>query len=194
MLNLGVVCSRAKRYERMMKFHGLHQPASAARETFKLADPKEPESPTPASPVKRVTEKPSKNNSSPKKRARKSFKGFDGESCNLAMHDDEGLVPVGPGEIKTEKEAPPSIVKEEPQASYHGMTGFQYALAEEAVGTTSGEEGADLLSDFLRPEDFEPQNGSDNDSFGGLGYQFSNMEHGPTGSGGAMEESTFVIG
>lgn len=178
-LNHGVACPRAKRYERMMKYHGLYQPASGARETFKLADAKEPKSPVPATPIKKAAENPAKSYSSPKKRARKSFKGFDGESCNIAMDDDEELVPIGAGRIKTENEAP-SIVKDEPEAGYHGVTGFQYPLSEEGAGTT-GEEGADLLSDFLQPEDFEPRNGSDGNVFDSLGHGFPKMERGLSG-------------
>lgn len=190
-LSHGVVCPRAKRYERLMKFHGLYQPASGARETLKPANAKESKSPAPIPPITKATENPTVSHSSPTKRARKSYKGFDGESCNLAMDDDEGLIPIGAGEIKAEKVAP-TVVKEESQAGYHGVTGFQYPLAEGGGGTI-GEECADMLSDFLQPEDFEPLNGSDSDAFDGLGHGLPDMERRPSGSGSAMEGSFCII-
>lgn len=171
LLIYAVVCLRAKRYERMMKFHGLHQPASALRETFKSADPKEDKSSAPITPVKRATEDPAQSSPSPKKRSRKSVKGIDGENRNLAMDDDEELAAVGAAKIKIEKieKKNPPTVKEEPQAGYHGLTGYQYPLAEEGAGT-NGEEYGDVLSDFLRPEDFETQHESDGNAYVGYGH------------------------
>lgn len=154
-----------------MKFHGLYQPASGVRETFKSGDSKEEEnSPAPTTPVKKAAETPVKNHSSPKKRARKSLKGFDDESGNLAMDDDEELVHTSPKKIKTEKDSHP-VIKEEPQAGHHGTAGLQYPLAEEGAGA-DGEACGDVLSDFLQPEDFETQNEPDGDAFARYGHEF----------------------
>ena len=168
LLSPNFVSFRAKRYERLMKFHGIHQPASAAREPLKPADPKEEKSSAPTTPVKRAAQDSTQSYPSSSKRSRKSTKGIDGESCNIAMDDDEGLAPAGAAKIKTEKSVDP-VVKEEPETGYHGMTGFQYHLAEEGVGT-DGQECGDVLSDFLQPEDFERQNEFDDNTFDGYGH------------------------
>ena len=141
-----------------MKYHGLHQPVSALRETSKSTDPKEDEFAAPNTSVKRLAEDSSQHHSSPNKKARKNVKTVDDESRNSAVDDDEELVLAGAAKIKTEKELRPDV-REEPQPGYHGMTSFRYPLVEGA--RTNGEEYADVLSDFLRPEEFETQNGSD---------------------------------
>lgn len=158
---------RAKRYERLMKFHGIHQPASAAREPLKPADHKEEKSSAPTTPVKRTAEDSTQSHPSSSKKSRKSKKGIDDESYNIAMDDDEGLAPAGAAKIKTEKRSGP-VVKEEPEMGYHGTTGFQYHLAAEGAGT-DGQECGDVLSDFLQPEDFERHSEPDGNTFDGYG-------------------------
>ena len=137
-----------------MKFHGLHQPAWGARETFKPANAKEPKSRASTPPITKVTKKTSVNPPSAIKKPGKTNKGFDNGSCNMAMDDDEGLIPVDSGLIKTEN-VDPFGVKEESQAGeYHGMGGFEYSLAEDEGGSTE-ERDADMLSGFLQPQVFE---------------------------------------
>lgn len=150
-----------------MKSHGLHQPVSALRETSKSADPKEDKSVAPTISVKRPAENPNPRHSSPNKRARKSVKTIENESRNVAVDDDEELVLAGAAKIKTEKENSPDV-REESQPGYHGMTSFQYPLVEGA--RTNGEECADALSDFLPPEAFEAQKGSDSFAYDGYGH------------------------
>lgn len=167
-----------------MKFHGLHQPASSLRETLKpaaSADESKPADPT--SPGKKASENRPKSYTSPNKRARKSFKGYDGENCNLAVDDDEELVHTSAEKIKTETTSP--SVKEEPQAEYQGMTGFQYPMAQEGAGTTAVG-SADMPGDYLQPGDFEAHLGSYNHTFDGLEDVFPDIEGGLSGTWGAM--------
>lgn len=152
-----VICARAKRYERMMKFHGLHQPASGARETFKPANAKEPKSRASTPSITKATKRTAVDPSSATKKPRKTYKGFDDGSCNLAMDDDEGLIPEDSGLIKTENLSPFAMKEESQVAEYHGMEGFQYSLSEDEGGRT-GEGDADMLSGLLQPQDFEHPN------------------------------------
>lgn len=186
-----VICPRAKRYERMMKFHGVYQPHSGARETFKLPNAKEPKSQASTPPATKATEKTSVDPPSATKRPRKNYKGFDGGSCNLAMDDDEGLVPVNSGFIKTENVASTAVKEESQAGEYHGMGGFRYPLAEGGGGGT-GEESANLPSGFLQPQDFEQQNGSDSDAFDVSGHGFPALKRRRPGNGSEIG-SDFVI-
>lgn len=145
-----------------MKYHGLYQPASGARETFKPIDTKEQKSPDPTPSVTKGTKNTNKSpSSSPSKKPRQSYKGFDGGNCDIAVDDDEGLIPIGPGAVKAEKVAP-NTVKEEFEA-YRGMAGLQYPLMDGGGGRAM-DDCTDALSEFLQSEDFEQQHGPGKDA------------------------------
>ncbi len=181
-----------------MKYHGLYQPASGAREKLKPTTTKEPNSPAPTPsaanttdtkvPESPIARSPSSSSS---KRPRKKYKCFDGGSCNLAMDDDEGLIRRGAQGIKAEKEAY-SVIKEEHQGVYGGTAGFQFPLMEQDGVTTGGEDCGDMLSDFLQPQDFERPNGSDRDAFG-FSHGFAEVEHQPLGSKDVMGQNSVVL-
>ena len=153
-----------------MKFHGLYEPAHAPRETFKPKDAAESDDMAQVPPTAQAMTSAPGGYSSPTKKPRKHKKGIEDNRCSLPVDDDEELIPMDAPAIKTESIAP-TVVKEELQTGYDGMAGFQYPL-EEVGGGRTGDDCTDLLSDFLQPGDFEPQNGSDGNAFNAMGHRF----------------------
>lgn len=157
-----------------MKSHGLHQPAHVARETFKPADVKEPKPEAETLPFTEDTDTIAKSYSSPNKKPRKQKKVMEDDSHKLAMYEDEGLIPSSAQRIKAEN-MDSGIVKEEPQAEYHEMEGFQF-LSKAQGGERAGDNCSDLLNDFLQPEDLDPQGGSNYNAFNTTGHQCLGMK------------------
>lgn len=151
-----------------MKSHGLHQPASTLRETFKTVDSKEDKPSASTIPVKRAAEDSTPGHSPTKKRPRQSVKTIKNESRNVAGDDEEGLDPAGVTKIQKEEKSPP-VKKEVSQASYHGATSFQYPSPEEGPGS-DGENSGDMLSDLWQPEELETQIGSGSPAYDGYEY------------------------
>jgi hypothetical protein len=168
----------------MMKYHGLYQPASGARETFKPINAKEEKSPDSTPVVAKAAKNTKKSpTSSPSKKPRQSYKGFEGGNSDLAVDDDEGLIPTGSEAVKAEKLAP-NAVKGEFEA-YGGIAGFRYPLMDGDNGREM-EDCADVLGEFLQPGDFEQQDGSGRDGSDIFGHGYSGIEYGRPSSEGTM--------
>lgn len=119
----------AKRYERMMKQHGLHQGASASRDP-----PSSPVTTKEAKPTKASSTKASSTKASPANKKRKATAMDD--ATELGQDDHEGLS----RHVKTEGDA---IVKDEPDDTVNPQT-LPTTAADKRMRT---EEGAAVPSD-----------------------------------------------
>lgn len=165
--------SSAKRYERMMKQHGLHQSASSSREN-------------PTSPVAKEPKEPKAAKATPPSKKRKAAT-LDGAA--ETTHDDSESLPQR--NIKAEGDA---IVKDEPSDTVEPAStpaGIMYQNLE------TGEEVAlpaddGLFNDFLHSNAFDAQNGS---ADGGYDGAYDPKEYdgmGAAGDGAMMQESILI--
>ncbi|MCJ1462301.1 hypothetical protein MMC07_000901 [Pseudocyphellaria aurata] len=142
----------AKRYERMMKQHGLHQSAGSSRETPFTS----PDKPKEAKPKATKATKATKAAGTPASKKRK-VAAMDGGAIGANQDDDEGIGGMlGTDAIKNESDA---IVKDEESmtdpASLPAHPNHNVETGDEEEGGAS-DDGV-LFNDFLQMNAFEPQ-------------------------------------
>ena len=167
--------SSAKRYERMMKAHGIHQSSQPIRETTIASRPP----------------KRAESASTPKDKKRKLDQFTDANSNTDTGDDDEGLQNIKPEPVKSEPVG--TVVKEEPVELDQNPLSF-------SPGTMESEYQPDessFFNEFLHPGAFDQPalngqsaygGGFEPEGFGGLGT----VSTSGSGNGEAIHDSILI--
>ena len=164
-----IIRGSAKRYERMMKAHGIHQPATSVRDT----------------PIPSIRREPKASPSSSKKRKLDQF----ADAMSGTADDDEGL-----GKIK--EEATRTIIKNEHVAIEENpapVSDYQYSSGLSSQGLDLDD--SSIFSDFLQSGAYEPSTFQAQGSYTGPIDQsvYDNFgNNAPSESGQGLHESIVI--